>query len=1034
MQLFLSENEIAKEDDDTASATDTASTSEGMNAPPEPMDMNSSLLQQLQLQDDLGAPLSEVLLYKAKPLIFNKPYARRLLVAHLKSLDEINKKAQLKNAKAAYVGVATALGTDYDDAARQLLPQWEQMLRYRNTMLKVKEKQLEQDIELGKALDESRINLMQNELNAIKAHSVKSEWKIEARRMLEAERGRLPGQLFSPQPYFLPLRISAPPRVGKSAAALLMASLAKRAGMKTIYSVSPNKNTPIQEMQTKLIRIGWRDEDEARAMDKLKSEGNLAGVTENLDCVQMKYSHFVIDNVPGQSKAAPDYDKIDMILYSSDVPADCQRIGAVLANWRYRDVIVFHIRDEAQSLAKALENSVVKAHKRDVPPPVELQYLRYYYGNSYGLNCNVTATHFPTLLEEKMWGYIGSVRQNAAAGLPLSADVRKIGTQLGANFLPTLVPALLPVVPAGYIGVNAMRTWAPGGKPRTLKMGANHSGVDFNTGELRRAVEKLPPNTTNKRQAAAAAPRLTRAQRAEKKRRALDHELDAAEQNEAREEAIRDANKPVDEVFRNLAPNYVAGLDGEEQKKTSKRKASDDADFVPDDYDPEVQPTKPKNTKLTQAQQKAKDAEEKADRERNIKADISSVSDHFEEWMKTEEKNIDEWRNIEDGSEEAAPGPQGNVNLVPMYIGALNNDISDTGMVSFIRMFGEIAHKNAQEALPRRLDGISDKTIAQRREKYGVAFVLFTTALTNRQDVVDSAIKLHDTPDPVKDAGLSDAEQEAILQKLKLPNRTSSPLATQKSTPSACEPVAESKKMSALCCIYDPHNPKNFTLSKDKEPFFEAFFVSAADVAIESAWDTLGINKVAVLGYGMLQAGLTLQTVVERTDAPKRIYCPKYVALATAENAALDAQLQIAGRSFVEIKGLPAPTGWKIEFLGVEGRVEALQRYSEMEEALARIAGKRVYEALKDGFGYKMMVANSLKTLGVVGTQRGDFSSILGLTPTDALKRAKVAKKLRESPGGTLTVEQQKDALEQALALEQQAESERIALLATAAN
>ena len=77
--------------------------------------------------------------------------------------------------------------------------------------------------------------------------------------MLTADAGRVPGQLYSPQPYILPLRIAAPPRVGKSATALLVASLAKRIGMVTCYSVAPNKTVPMMELQKKLQRIGWRN-------------------------------------------------------------------------------------------------------------------------------------------------------------------------------------------------------------------------------------------------------------------------------------------------------------------------------------------------------------------------------------------------------------------------------------------------------------------------------------------------------------------------------------------------------------------------------------------------------------------------------------------------------------------------------------------------------------------------------------------------------------------------------------------------------
>ena len=68
--------------------------------------------------------------------------------------------------------------------------------------------------------------------------------------MILASRGRLPDPLVPSQPHFLPLRIFAPPRVGKSATALMTASLAKRLGMLCLYSVAPYKVQPIFVVDT----------------------------------------------------------------------------------------------------------------------------------------------------------------------------------------------------------------------------------------------------------------------------------------------------------------------------------------------------------------------------------------------------------------------------------------------------------------------------------------------------------------------------------------------------------------------------------------------------------------------------------------------------------------------------------------------------------------------------------------------------------------------------------------------------------------
>ena len=195
---------------------------------------------------------------------------------------------------------------------------------------------------------------------------------------------------------------------------------------------------------------------------------------------------------------------------SSDVVGDVMKVGALLASWRRTKTVIFHIRDEAQSLAKDEGNELVSCHREFVPPPPTLAYLRQYFGNLFGLNCLVTATMFPTLLEESLWGFFGSTGQNVRSGLPISASVREIRATLGSNYLPKIVPALRPYVSPGYIGVDHVVEWRytsempeiplrgpkgvlldKSGKPKLearekkqgevahLQYGANHSGVRY---------------------------------------------------------------------------------------------------------------------------------------------------------------------------------------------------------------------------------------------------------------------------------------------------------------------------------------------------------------------------------------------------------------------------------------------------------------------------------------------------------------------------------------------------------------------------
>ena len=928
--------------------------------------------------------LTESALNQTDPLIFNTFYARRLLAAHLSSLKKIWEYAVRENKSATYVAVWSAVGEEigYDGAAvKQLLPQFEQLLRYRNTILKVKELQIAQEIEMKQALEDgSGVSGLQRELRVIQKMKIRTQWNTEARRVLAAARGQLPGQLATPQPYFLPLRIAAPPRVGKSAAALLMASLAKRLGMTTMYSVAPYKDTPIQELSTKLIRIGWDktvDDAAKKASARLEaanstSTSTSASSVRRADCVQMEYRFHTIDDMPGKP-SAPDYRKIDMVAYSSDIPTDCQRAGAVLADWRYRACVVFHIRDEAQSLAHELVNKEVEGQLRDVPPPVELQYLRYYYGNVYGLNCNVTATHFPTLLEEDMWGYIGSVRQNAQAGLPISASWRQISSQVASQFLPKLVPALLPTVSPGYIGVDYLTVWQRNGVDVEMQAGVK-SAVDK---KLDRIIAEVPVAPSASSSAPAPEPvtepaKVTRASTPATRRSARllqgkqDNQAKGGLTREERDELVQQAEEAADKEIAD-----VVQMAFQDDADKNDDEFIDDGDRDGDDGDNDGVSQAKKGKKKgkgsgpTKEELKRLKRQEEEKKKRLIEEDIRSIQDHFFEWlMKSEEADINRWRP------ERSSEPPSGTNLVPMYVGALNTEINDAGMVSFIRVFGELA----------------------QNELKGVAFILFSSELTQAEQLKRVRVSLvpKDNPEVIKLSQPSEAASTAVK-------------------PSPCEPAARATKTSALCCVYDPKLTENKGKGKGKAksdgPYFKAYAVPSAEVAIKEVWNVHKINKIAILGYGKLKAGLTLQTVMTgpypTPSGPEttRIYVPQYISLATGQLAALDAQLQIAGRSFVELKGETAPDKkeWQIRLLGVAGIVERLKRYSAMEKILAEIEGARVYEALKKGFPATLLVDKFQTGRGegyVVGTQRGDFNGILGLTPTAAKARAKAAANL----------------------------------------
>ena len=812
-------------------------------------------------------------------------------------------KAIKVNDKARFVNVATALG-DTEDAVEKLLPFFQSMLEYRNTMNAVKYIEMKNETQLLEGSEERGDKRRLNKLNAAIKNlapwfSAHPEWQIYARRVIQSDAGRLPGQLFSPQPWFLPLRIAAPPRVGKSATALFVASLAKRLKMKVMYSVAPKKLVPISELTQKLERLGW-----------------VGKTATGSDTVQMEFHALPIQDV--QRLCSPDLKKLDMVMYSSEVASDIHRAGALLANWRLTETLVFHLRDEAQTLVFKEENifkdfkdddgtdkadkadkKTIACHKFDLPPGIESTWLRRYYGNAYGLNCNITATHFPTLLEEEMWGFIGSTRQNVQAYLDPSASKKAIDGRFGSKFLPTVVPALMPPIPSGYMGVERLRTWKRVHLQRGMITAMSRTAI-----AEARAVQ---PNDNS----SPGAPTVRRSAR------------NAARNTPAQQ--IKDAK---------TEPAVLLQEDAEYEPSEDE----DNADG--DEYTPDGE----KGSSSTSVSNE--------DKKKAAQKDLRSIESHFKDWVSKEAEPIKDLRSkTQADSLVDEPADQW---IVPMYIGALNTKISDTGMASFVKYFGNIVHKSK--------DGNKD----------GVAFLLYSSVIKTKEDLDLAEIK-YDKNDP--DVMINVGE--------------------------------EGKAASALLAIYDPKNNKG-----KKDPVFHCRGVQDAAVGAVYALEKFGITRVAILGYGMLQAGLTVQSTIEHSGKTHH-YCPRYVALATADTAALDAQLQIAGRAFVDIKGVVAPDMWTIELLGVKNMVETLKQYSAMEDRLAkgkvvqesanrqlgRVAGMPMYEVLRTAFTSDFMITNSVNSIGVLSTRKVDFGSILGLTAAKARDAAQSAKLARENPG-----------------------------------
>ena len=170
--------------------------------------------------DAVGRQLAEITgLTGLQPLVRNAEFARQLLHEHLQALKDMQKDQTTHKKGAFLTDVAGALGTDAEEAVKQLPPTFRALCEYRSTMLRVKQMELEQSQQLQLVTDAKGAQADKEALDELKQLTAeRSQWKIYAQRLIDAGRGRL-RQLYLPQPYLAPLRIAAPPRVGKSACA-----------------------------------------------------------------------------------------------------------------------------------------------------------------------------------------------------------------------------------------------------------------------------------------------------------------------------------------------------------------------------------------------------------------------------------------------------------------------------------------------------------------------------------------------------------------------------------------------------------------------------------------------------------------------------------------------------------------------------------------------------------------------------------------------------------------------------------------------
>ena len=133
-----------------------------------------------------------------------------------------------------------------------------------------------------------------------------------------------------------------------------------------------------------------------------------------------------------------------------------------------------------------------------------------------------------------------------------------------------------------------------------------------------------------------------------------------------------------------------------------------------------------------------------------------------------------------------------------------------------------------------------------------------------------------------------------------------------------------------------------------------------AQVATRYFLQHFGVHKIMIAGYGMLEAGLTIQSSdystphwypfnVDRDDGKSAAagmsgesglsvhWVPKYMSIATAHEGAVDSHYQIIGRCFVDTRHVSLPADWKISFLGARPICAMIELYALLELRLGQL-------------------------------------------------------------------------------------------------
>jgi len=310
--------------------------------------------------------------------------------------------------------------------------------------------------------------------------------------------------------------------------------------------------------------------------------------------------------------------------------------------------------------------------------------------------------------------------------------------------------------------------------------------------------------------------------------------------------------------------------------------------------------------------------------------DQRAILSHFTAFLESKAQDVNKFREPTD----VVDPPKGSeMKLCPMYVGALNRRVvGDLATLSFVPAFLDIARQRFQKFQARG---------GRRRKKgdpsdFGLAILLFTSQLK--------------TAASLQQVGLENFEIETSL--------------------------GENDNLVAF--VFDEAAPKSTKILR---------FHSAGD-AIQHLTSTTGIRKFAVLGYGMLSAGLTLQTTIPIANNVVLNFVPAFLAFCTTPHRQLDLQLQLAGRSFVDLRRLvdgvavpvQAPSRWRIELLAPDGLIDSLRKYAAMEASFANAPNLRLFEATHRELDVSKLNELNVQTVGTITTLDVDIGTLLGQT------------------------------------------------------